>query len=105
MENRIRIGESEVIQLGQDKSLLIDDVGELRNSTEIQTSKVKTLLKEKQELQVLVARYERELAARKEFTHMIQELEHSGENYLGLMRNMKSLLGSTSGVEADKQES
>jgi hypothetical protein len=83
LENRLRIGESEVIQLGQDKSLLIDDVGELRNATEINSSKVKTLLRDKQELQVKVAKYEREMNARKEFSKTIAELEHSGENYLG----------------------
>lgn len=83
LENRLRIGESEVIQLGQDKSLLIDDVGELRNASEINSSKVKTLLREKQELQVKVAKFEREMNARKEFSEMMQQLEHSGENYLG----------------------
>ncbi|KAL3894475.1 MAG: hypothetical protein SGCHY_005256, partial [Lobulomycetales sp.] len=94
LENRLRIGESEVIQLGQDKSLLIDDVGELRNASEINSSKVKTLLREKQELQVKVAKFEREMNARKEFSEMMQQLEHSGENYLGLMRNMKTLMTS-----------
>jgi chromosome segregation ATPase len=108
LENRLRIGESEVIQLGQDKSLLIDDVGELRNATEINSSKVKNLLRDKQELQVKVAKYEREMNARKEFSKTIAELEHSGENYLGyvmlgyligfsLMRNMKTLISSVDG--------
>jgi chromosome segregation ATPase len=103
LENRLRIGESEVIQLGQDKSLLIDDVGELRNATEINSSKVKTLLRDKQELQVKVAKYEREMNARKEFSKTIAELEHSGENYLGLMRNMKTLISSVDGAGTDEE--
>lgn len=93
LENRLRNGENEAIQLGQDKSLLIDDVAELRNISEINGFKVSSLLKEKQELQVELAKFQREMKARKEFSSMISELEHSGENYLGLMRNIKCFMG------------
>ncbi|KAJ3382534.1 hypothetical protein HDU92_004698 [Lobulomyces angularis] len=105
LENRIRIGEGEVIQLGQDKSLLIDDVAELRNSTEINSNKVKTLVREKQELQVELAKYQREMSARKEFSSMLQNLEASGENYLGLMRNMKCFIKGDTEIDNQNTES
>ena len=50
------------------------------------------LLKEKQALQTELAKYQKEMSARKEFVNMVQELETSGENYLGLMRNVKGFL-------------
>ncbi|KAJ3222729.1 hypothetical protein HDU81_009639, partial [Chytriomyces hyalinus] len=52
LEQRSRAQESELIQMGQDKSLLIDDVAELRNTTEIKTSKLQNLIKENQDLKV-----------------------------------------------------
>ncbi|KAI8607792.1 hypothetical protein BC830DRAFT_81546 [Chytriomyces sp. MP71] len=73
-------------------SLLIDDVAELRNTTEIKTNKLKALLQENQDLKVAVEKFKRESYARQEFQHLISEIESKGENYLHLMRNMKSYL-------------
>lgn len=100
LETRSNNSENELIQLGQDKSLLIDDVAEIRNTAELNIMKVKNLTKERQELLLELSKYQREMAARKEFTHMVQQLEHSGENYLGLMRNVRHFLHTSS----DKEE-
>ncbi|TPX76883.1 hypothetical protein CcCBS67573_g01878 [Chytriomyces confervae] len=78
LEQRSRAQESELIQMGQDKSLLIDDVAELRNTTDIKTSKLQNLIKENQDLKIAVEKFKRESFARQEFQH--------------LMRNMKSYL-------------
>ncbi|KAJ3399646.1 hypothetical protein HDU80_007714 [Chytriomyces hyalinus] len=92
LEQRSRTQESELIQMGQDKSLLIDDVAELRNTTEIKTSKLQNLIKENQDLKIAVEKFKRESYARQEFQHLVSEIETKGENYLHLMRNMKSYL-------------
>ncbi|KAJ3096373.1 hypothetical protein HDU97_005942 [Phlyctochytrium planicorne] len=91
MESRVRTQENELIQIGQDKSLLIDDVAELRNTTEIKNLKMASLIKENQELQVQIEKFTREMSARKEFSHLITEIESSGDNYLQLVSvNFKS---------------
>ncbi|KAI8813011.1 hypothetical protein BJ742DRAFT_865963 [Cladochytrium replicatum] len=100
LEGRIKIQEQELIQLGQDKGLLVDDVAELRNATEIRQSKVQQLMREKQEAQMQLERFQREMSARREFSHLIQELESSGENYLELMRNMRTILMGPSGASS-----
>ncbi|KAI9348655.1 hypothetical protein BDR26DRAFT_707750 [Obelidium mucronatum] len=92
LESRAKSQEHELIQIGQDKSLLIDDVAELRNTTEIKTIKLQKLIDENRDLKVHVERFKRESYARQEFQHLIQEIEAKGENYLHLMRNMKSYL-------------
>ncbi|KAI8833371.1 hypothetical protein BC829DRAFT_407860 [Chytridium lagenaria] len=92
MESRVRTQENELIQIGQDKSLLIDDVAELRNTTELKNLKIASVLKENQELQVQIEKFTREMSARKEFSHLIHEIESSGDNYLHLMRNMRNYL-------------
>ncbi|KAJ3025918.1 UNVERIFIED_CONTAM: hypothetical protein HDU68_006503 [Siphonaria sp. JEL0065] len=92
LESRAKSQEHELIQIGQDKSLLIDDVAELRNTTEIKTIKLQKLIEENRDLKVAVERFKRESYARQEFQHLIQEIEAKGENYLHLMRNMKSYL-------------
>ncbi|KAJ3213985.1 hypothetical protein HDU67_002244 [Dinochytrium kinnereticum] len=92
MESRVRAQENELIQIGQDKSLLIDDVAELRNTSEIKNLKIAALIKENQELQVQIDKFTREMSARKEFSHLITEIESSGENYLNLMHNMRNYL-------------
>ncbi|KAJ3411853.1 hypothetical protein HDV05_001642 [Chytridiales sp. JEL 0842] len=92
LEARTRAQENELIQLGQDKSLLVDDVAELRNSGELRSNKIQMLIKENQELQVQVDKFMREMSARKEFSSLIGQIESSGENYLHLMRNMRSYL-------------
>ncbi|KAJ3381392.1 hypothetical protein HDU84_005138 [Entophlyctis sp. JEL0112] len=115
LESRTQAQEAELIQIGQDKSLLIDDVAELRNTTEIKTSKLQQLLFENQELKVQVEKFKRETYARQEFQHLISEIEAKGENYLHLMRNMKSYLhrpnqrkessGDADAIESDKDSS
>ncbi|KAJ3296148.1 hypothetical protein HDU79_007402 [Rhizoclosmatium sp. JEL0117] len=92
LEDRAKAQERDLIQIGQDKSLLIDDVAELRNTTEIKTIKLQNLIEENRDLKVQVDRFKRESYARQEFQHLIQEIEAKGENYLHLMRNMKSYL-------------
>ncbi|ORY46064.1 hypothetical protein BCR33DRAFT_784173 [Rhizoclosmatium globosum] len=94
LEDRAKAQERDLIQIGQDKSLLIDDVAELRNTTEIKTIKLQNLIEENRDLKVQVDRFKRESYARQEFQHLIQEIEAKGENYLHLMRNMKSYLNS-----------
>ncbi|KAI8813911.1 hypothetical protein BJ742DRAFT_865447 [Cladochytrium replicatum] len=59
----IKIQEQELIQLGQDKGLLVDDVAELRNATEIRQSKVQLLMREKQEAQMQLERFQREMSS------------------------------------------
>ncbi|KAJ1560902.1 hypothetical protein HK096_006775, partial [Nowakowskiella sp. JEL0078] len=93
LEERLRTQEQELIQLSQDKNLLIDDVAELRNASENRQKKVQQLMREKQEVQVEMEKFQGEMGARRDFAQLIQELESSGENYLGLMRNMRSFLG------------
>ncbi|KAJ3334370.1 hypothetical protein HDU76_000063 [Blyttiomyces sp. JEL0837] len=92
LESRVRAQESDLIQIGQDKSLLVDDVAELRNTTEIKSMKMKNLLKENEELHSQLEKFMREMEARKEFGNLIGEIESTGENYLHLMRNMRSFL-------------
>ena len=70
----------------------MDDLAQLKNNQEINTEKIKILTHEKQQLIVELAKYQREMAARKEFSSMITELEESGENYLELMRNVKCFI-------------
>ncbi|KAJ3243099.1 hypothetical protein HK104_008163, partial [Borealophlyctis nickersoniae] len=87
LEGRVRQQELEIIQLGQDKSLLIDDVAELRNSTDLRTSKISHLLSENRDLKLDIEKLTRQVAARGEFTHLLREVESSGENYLSLMKS------------------
>lgn len=93
LESRANSQESELIQIGQDKSLLIDDVAELRNTSEIKAMRLQQLIKENQDLKVQLDKFSREMSARKEFSHLITAIESSGENYMHLMRNMRSYLG------------
>ncbi|KAJ3067201.1 hypothetical protein HDU98_009601 [Podochytrium sp. JEL0797] len=92
LESRAKSQETELIQIGQDKSLLIDDVAELRNTTEIKTNKLQHLIEENRDMKVQIEKFKRESYARQEFQHLIGEIESKGENYLHLMRNMKSYL-------------
>ncbi|KAJ3037745.1 hypothetical protein HK097_003424, partial [Rhizophlyctis rosea] len=92
LEDRIRSQELEIIQLGQDKSLLIDDVAELRNSTDLRTHKLSTLTAENRQLRLELERYQKQVSARGEFSHLLKEVENSGESYLTLMRNVRQFL-------------
>ncbi|KAJ3125467.1 hypothetical protein HK101_005925, partial [Irineochytrium annulatum] len=92
MEARVNSQEKELIQLSQDKGLLIDDVAELRNSAELRNMKIAAIRRENQDLMVQVEKFTREMAARKEFSNLVTEIESSGENYLQLMQNMRQYL-------------
>lgn len=92
LESRLHDQEQELIQLGQDKSLLIDDVAELRNNNELNSMKVSQLQRENHELKSELEKYQREMSTRKDFEGLISEIEMSGENYLHLMKNVKSYL-------------
>ena len=94
LETRIRNQELEIIQLGQDKSLLIDDVAELRNTADVRTHKIKTLTTDNKRLGVELDKYKRDLAQIKEFSSILEQVETNGQNYLQLMRNLKTYLAS-----------
>ncbi|KAJ3131890.1 hypothetical protein HK100_005920 [Physocladia obscura] len=84
LEARTLAQETELIQMGQDKSLLIDDVAELRNTTDIKASKLQHLIRENQDMKIQIEKFKREAFARQEFQHLISEIEAKGENYLHL---------------------
>ncbi|KAJ3115502.1 hypothetical protein HDU96_000536 [Phlyctochytrium bullatum] len=81
--------DRKINELTSQESLLIDDVAELRNSKELKNLKIASLLKENQDLQVQIEKFTRELSARKEFSHLINEIEASGDNYLQLTKAFK----------------
>ncbi|KAJ1562443.1 hypothetical protein HK405_012083 [Cladochytrium tenue] len=85
LESRTHAQETELIRLGQDKSLLIDDVAELRNTGEIKVMRLQQLVRENQDLKVQLDKFAREMAARREFDHLINEIEKSGEDYMHLI--------------------
>ncbi|KAJ3041743.1 hypothetical protein HDV00_008831 [Rhizophlyctis rosea] len=99
LEERVRQQELEIIQLGQDKSLLIDDVAELRNTTDLRTHKLSNLTSENHQLRLELERFQKQLSARGEFSSLLREVENSGENYLSLMRNVRMFLKGDDGDE------
>lgn len=98
-ESRIRNQELEIIQLGQDKNLLIDDVAELRNGADVRAHKLKTLSAENKKLSLDCEKYKRDLSQIREFSSILEQVESNGQNYLQLMRNMKNYLTTSGGAE------
>ncbi|KAI9209238.1 uncharacterized protein BJ171DRAFT_111617 [Polychytrium aggregatum] len=103
LDSRLQEQEHELIQLGQDKSLLIDDVAELRNANEINQIKLVGLQKDKKELTADVEKYQKEMSKRRELEELIGKVEMSGENYLHLMKNVKNYLANKP-LEVDDDE-
>lgn len=99
-ETRIRNQELEIIQLGQDKryvniliiSLLIDDVAELRNNSDVRAHKIKSLTAENTKLSAEVDKFRRDISQIQEFSSLIDQAESNGQNYLQMMRNLKTYL-------------
>ncbi|KAJ3161291.1 hypothetical protein HK101_000830 [Irineochytrium annulatum] len=86
LENRSRTQENEYIQLGQDKSLLSDDVLEMKSTCDNVTGKLADLLRENRELRGQVDKFTKEMMARREFASVITDVESMGENYLNLRK-------------------
>ena len=74
------------------KSLLIDDVAELRNNSDVRAHKIKSLSAENTKLTVEVDKFRKDLAQIHEFSSLIDQVESNGQNYLQMMRNLKSYL-------------
>jgi hypothetical protein len=73
-------------------SLLIDDVAELRNNSDVRAHKIKTLTAENTKLSVEVDKFRRDLSQIQEFSSLIDQAESNSQNYLQMMRNLKSYL-------------
>ncbi len=67
-------------------------MAELRNNADVRSHKLKTLTSENKKLRVEVERYKRDLAQIKEFSTVLEQVESNGQNYLQLMRNLKTYL-------------
>lgn len=73
-------------------SLLIDDVAELRNNSDVRAHKIKTLTAENTKLAAEVDKFRRDLSQIQEFSSLIDQAESNGQNYLQMMRNLKTYL-------------
>lgn len=73
-------------------SVLTSDVTQLRHSDENKTRRLQEMMKTTSNLQVELERSERERLARKQFGQLVHQIEQSGENYLHLMKSVRSYL-------------
>ena len=80
------------MNLGINISLLIDDVAELRNNSDVRAHKIKALTAENNKLSLEVDKYRRDLSQIQEFSSLIDQAESNGQNYLQMMRNLKTYL-------------
>ncbi len=67
-------------------------MAELRNNADVRSHKLKTLTSENKKLRIDVEKYKRDLAQIKEFSAVLEQVESNGQNYLQLMRNLKTYL-------------
>ena len=92
LENRLRRNEMELIQVGQDKSLLADDVAELQNQVSVTTHKVTALTNQNQKLALDIEKHKRDLATMQGFSSVLDQVETNGQNYLNLMKDMRKYI-------------
>ncbi|KAJ3218154.1 hypothetical protein HDU67_006558 [Dinochytrium kinnereticum] len=93
LDSRARAQENDIIQLGQDKSILTDDASDLKTHGETKGIKLGEILRQNRQLHAHLDKFMKEMSARRDFANMITEVESSGENYLNLVRSMRGHLG------------
>ena len=67
-------------------------MAELRNNADVRAHKIKALSAENTKLAVEVDKFRRDLAQIQEFSSIIDQVETNGQNYLQMMRNLKTYL-------------
>ncbi|KAH6559917.1 hypothetical protein BASA62_000071 [Batrachochytrium salamandrivorans] len=92
MESRLHTNEIELIQVGQDKSLLTDDVAELKIQLDDTTQRLSSTNSKNNTLVMELEKYKRDLKTLQEFASVLDQVESNGQNYLQLMRNMRKYL-------------
>ncbi|KAJ2997998.1 hypothetical protein HDV02_005000 [Globomyces sp. JEL0801] len=80
----------ELIQLGQDKSILQDELAETKNQYDRIKDRMKTLTIESDNLKQKVSNFEIESQKWNEFATILDQVESSGANYLAMMKGFKS---------------
>lgn len=64
----------------------------MRNNSDVRAHKIKTLTAENTKLSLEVDKFRRDLSQIQEFSSLIDQVESNGQNYLQMMRNLKSYL-------------
>ncbi|KAJ3260629.1 hypothetical protein HK103_000239 [Boothiomyces macroporosus] len=83
----------EIVQLGQDKSILQDELAECKNAIDRKDQKIKNLTEENKSLHERLAQLEAESSKWTEFANIVDQVETTGANYLAMMQGIKSKLG------------
>ncbi|KAJ3323146.1 hypothetical protein HDV06_002158 [Boothiomyces sp. JEL0866] len=83
----------ELVQLGQDKSVLQDELAECKNALDRKDQKIQNLTNENKNLQERLSQLEAESSKWTEFANIVDQVETTGANYLAMMQGIKSKLG------------
>ncbi|KAI9089409.1 hypothetical protein DFS34DRAFT_639692 [Phlyctochytrium arcticum] len=92
LENRLHEQTLQLVQVNQDKSLLVDDLAALRNTHALNIKKLQAAIAQTHELKIEIEAYKRDGKGKEELERLLREVEWSGESYLGLMKGVREFM-------------
>jgi hypothetical protein len=70
----------------------VNDVSDLTHQLDVKTHHNTELNREKAMLQAQVDKFQRTVSFRGEFENLVKEVEHSGQNYMNLVKHIRECL-------------